>query len=101
MKFLLTRTPRLRAAIAMALMLAFLPLTSIWNVSEAKPPRHAPAYGYRRKVTTKRYTKRYRRPVYRRTTERRYRENRRDRWDRRDRSDRWDRRDRSDRWDRR
>jgi hypothetical protein len=73
MKILLTQAPRLRVALALALMLVMLPVASIWNVSEAQPRRHAPAYGYRRKTYTKRVV-RYRRPqVWRRTVVRRYR----------------------------
>jgi hypothetical protein len=79
MKKLFPQATRLRVALASILMLAFLPVSSIWNVSEAKPPRHAPAYGYRRKVTQKRVYKRYQRPTYRRTYQREDRRN--DRWD--------------------
>jgi hypothetical protein len=95
MKKLFPQATRLRVVLASILTLALLPISSIWNVSEAKPPRHAPAYGYRRKVTQKRSYKRYQRPTYRRTYQRDYRRN--DRWDDR-RDDRRDyRRDRRNR----
>ncbi|RYX80900.1 hypothetical protein EON83_26520 [bacterium] len=47
---------------ALAAMLAFVPLTAGLSPAEAKPPRHAPAYGYR--------SKQYKRPVVRRAPRR-------------------------------
>ncbi len=53
MKKVLTYAPRFRGALALCLMLALLPVASLWNVSQAKPPRHAPAYGYPNKKASK------------------------------------------------
>jgi hypothetical protein len=59
-------------------MLVTLPVASAWNVSEAQPRRHAPAYGYQRKTYTKRVVRRTRQPqVRRRTVVRRYQWNNR------------------------
>ncbi|RYG67305.1 hypothetical protein EON80_13845 [bacterium] len=62
MRFKLVHAPQWRVFLSLALMLALLPLGSAWNVSEARPPRHAPAYGYRNKRTNRDY----RRPSYQR-----------------------------------
>ena len=59
--------------IAMLLaVLTVLPLTAAFSPAQAKPPRHAPAWGYRRKHTEWRRTT-WRRTTYRPVYHRRYR----------------------------
>ena len=104
MKTVLTRTPRFRVALALSAMLGLLPTASLVQSAQADPPRHAPAYGYRRKndkKADKRDSKRYKRDYkkdYKRNNDYRDRDNRDRDYSNRDRDNRdRDNRDRDSR----
>lgn len=99
---------KVRKAVALGVFAA-LPLFGVLQASQADPPAHAPAWGYRNKDD--RWDRRNDQRKDRWDDRKDRRDDRKDRWDdrkdRRDdrwdhRNDRWDRRnDRNDRWDRR